>query len=74
MLGWILQVIWKSPGTVKVTIIGTKFLGPAGGYVSDAIGALDYLTDRYLVHPAPELPAHLKPPEGEGRKNDANSN
>ena len=34
----------------QVTIIGTKFLGPAGGYVSDAIGALDYLTDLDARH------------------------
>lgn len=29
----------------QANIIGTKFLGPTGGYTSDAVKALDYLTD-----------------------------
>ncbi len=29
----------------NVTMISTKFLGPNGGYTSDAVKALDYLTD-----------------------------
>lgn len=34
----------------KVTIVPAKFLGPGGGYVSDAIAALDYLTDLHSRH------------------------
>jgi subtilisin family serine protease len=33
-----------------VTMIATKFLGPDGGYTSDAVLALDYLTDLKLRH------------------------
>lgn len=33
-----------------VTMISTKFLGPNGGYTSDAIRALDYLTDLKTRH------------------------
>lgn len=29
----------------NVTIIPTKFLGPGGGYISDAVAAMNYLTD-----------------------------
>ena len=34
----------------QVTIVSAKFLGPGGGYVSDAISALDYLTDLHNRH------------------------
>jgi subtilisin family serine protease len=34
----------------QVTIVPAKFLGPGGGYVSDAISALDYLTDLHNRH------------------------
>lgn len=34
----------------NVTMIPLKFLGPDGGYTSDAIKALDYLTDLKLRH------------------------
>ena len=34
----------------QVTLISTKFLGPSGGYTSDAIKALDYLTDLKKRH------------------------
>jgi len=34
----------------QVTIVPAKFLGPDGGYVSDAISALDYLTDLHARH------------------------
>lgn len=34
----------------RVTIIDTKFLGPQGGYISDAVRALDYLTDLKQRH------------------------
>ncbi|MFM8634477.1 MAG: S8 family serine peptidase, partial [Planctomycetia bacterium] len=37
----------------NVTMISAKFLGPTGGYTSDAVSALDYLTDlktRYGVN------------------------
>jgi hypothetical protein len=33
-----------------VTMIAAKFLGPNGGYISDAIRALDYLTDLKTRH------------------------
>lgn len=33
-----------------VTMISTKFLGPNGGYTSDAVRALDYLTDLKTRH------------------------
>lgn len=33
-----------------VTMISTKFLGPGGGYTSDAIMAVDYLTDLKTRH------------------------
>ncbi|NBX28879.1 hypothetical protein EBR04_00240 [bacterium] len=34
----------------NVTMISAKFLGPGGGYVSDAVRALDYLTDLKTRH------------------------
>ncbi len=34
----------------NVTMISTKFLGPDGGYTSDAVRALDYLTDLKTRH------------------------
>ncbi|MFM8380313.1 MAG: S8 family serine peptidase [Planctomycetia bacterium] len=34
----------------NVTMISTKFLGPNGGYTSDAVRALDYLTDLKTRH------------------------
>jgi len=34
----------------NVTMISTKFLGPGGGYTSDAVRALDYLTDLKTRH------------------------
>jgi thermitase len=34
----------------NVTMISTKFLGPNGGYTSDAVKALDYLTDLKTRH------------------------
>ncbi len=34
----------------NVTMISTKFLGPGGGYTSDAVKALDYLTDLKTRH------------------------
>ena len=34
----------------NVEMISTKFLGPNGGYVSDAVKALDYLTDMKTRH------------------------
>lgn len=34
----------------QVTMISTKFLGPDGGYTSDAIVALTYLVDLKLRH------------------------
>jgi subtilisin family serine protease len=34
----------------NVTMISTKFLGPGGGYTSDAVLALDYLTDLKTRH------------------------
>lgn len=34
----------------NVTMISTKFLGTAGGYTSDAVKALDYLTDLKARH------------------------
>ena len=34
----------------QVTIVSAKFLGPNGGWVSDAIRALDYLTDLHTRH------------------------
>ena len=34
----------------NATIISTKFLGPGGGYVSDAIGAIDYYVDLKQRH------------------------
>ncbi|MCC6445752.1 MAG: S8 family serine peptidase [Armatimonadetes bacterium] len=37
----------------SVTIISAKFLGPDGGYVSDAVKALDYLTDLKKRHALP---------------------
>lgn len=33
-----------------VTMISTKFLGPGGGYTSDAVRAVDYLTDLKTRH------------------------
>jgi len=36
--------------TWKVGMISTKFLGPTGGYTSDAVKALDYLTDLKSRH------------------------
>lgn len=33
-----------------VTIISAKFLGPNGGYTSDAVKAIDYITDLKLRH------------------------
>ena len=34
----------------NITMISTKFLGPGGGYTSDAVAALDYLTDLKTRH------------------------
>lgn len=34
----------------NVEMISTKFMGPNGGYVSDAVKALDYLTDLKIRH------------------------
>lgn len=34
----------------NVSLISTKFLGPNGGYISDAISALDYLRDLKVRH------------------------
>jgi subtilisin family serine protease len=34
----------------NVTMISTKFLGPGGGYTSDAVKALDYYTDLKVRH------------------------
>lgn len=34
----------------NVNLISTKFLGPNGGYISDAIAALDYLRDLKVRH------------------------
>ena len=34
----------------NVTIIPTKFLGPQGGYISDAVAAMNYLTDLKARH------------------------
>ena len=34
----------------NVTIISTKFLGPQGGYISDAVAALNYLRDLKVRH------------------------
>ncbi|MFM9058403.1 MAG: S8 family peptidase, partial [Planctomycetaceae bacterium] len=34
----------------NVTMLSTKFLGPNGGYTSDAVKALDYLTDLKTRH------------------------
>jgi subtilisin family serine protease len=33
-----------------VTIVSAKFLGPGGGYIADAVNALDYLVDLKLNH------------------------
>jgi subtilisin family serine protease len=34
----------------RVTLISAKFLGADGGYISDAIGAIDYVTDLKIRH------------------------
>ncbi|MEA2026011.1 MAG: S8 family serine peptidase [Chloroflexota bacterium] len=34
----------------RVTLIPAKFLGPGGGYVSDAVQAIDYITDLKTRH------------------------
>jgi subtilisin family serine protease len=34
----------------RVSLIAAKFMGPDGGYVSDAIRALDYITDLKIRH------------------------
>ncbi len=34
----------------RVTLIPARFMGPGGGYISDAIAALDYITDLKLRH------------------------
>jgi subtilisin family serine protease len=34
----------------RVSLIAAKFMGPGGGYVSDAIRALDYITDLKIRH------------------------
>lgn len=34
----------------QVTLVPAKFLGPAGGYISNAVRALDYLTDLKIRH------------------------